>query len=253
MRADVTRARRDLEFAQATTERLWAEHKAYCETRDPADRILGPEESRLLREASEWQGKVYAAEHALFAAEHGAPGVVGSHGQYQWLSMVGRDITSLLSICPEIVFGKYLAVTRIDGGPLRLSEQEKSEGWRIAGKVFEGTSWSPPEYRDDWKVAYSPRITSIHGLPNETHDECCAGYDEWYVFEQQVAVEEIEAFVNWCGFRLYHPSLEWCVDRFWDQLLRINPESYVSDGTVFTVVTRNPVLFNRIVSGFSER
>jgi hypothetical protein len=205
-----------------------------------------------LREASEWVGKVYAAEHALFGAEHGTPGIVGSHEEYQWLTMVDRDITSLLSICPEVVLGKYLAVTRIDGGSLRLTEHEKAAGWWTAesGRVFQGTSWSPPEYQDDWKVGYSPQITSIHGLPNETHDECCAGYDEWYVFEHPVPVEEIEAFVNWVGFRLYDPEFQWCTDRLWSQIANIKPESYIADGAVLTIVTRNPALFSRIISGY---
>lgn len=168
--------------------------------------------------------------------------------------MVDRDITSLLSICPDVVLHRYLAVTRSDGGTLRLREQEKSEGWWMAeaGKIFQGTSWSPPEYQDDWRVAYSPRITSVHGLPNETHDECCAGHDEWYVFEQQVLAGEIEAFVNWAGFRLYDPGFQWCTDRFWNQMRRTQPESYIADGTVLTVVTRSPVLFNIIVAGLLE-
>ena len=252
MESEVERARQDLELTRATAERLWAEHSLYSKTLDPARGVVDPEELRRLREASEWQGRVYAAEHAVFIAEHGTPGIVGSHGQYQWLTMVDRDITSLLSICPEVVVGKYLAVTRIDGGSLRLTHEEKSAGWWTAedGKVFQGTSWSPPEYRDDWKIAYSPRITSIHGLPNETHDECCAGFDEWHVFEQQVPAGEMEAFVNWVGFRFYDPIYEWCTNRFWNQMLRIQPESYIADGTVFTVVTRNPVLFDRITSGF---
>ena len=147
-------------------------------------------------------------------------GIVGFHEQYQWLRMVDRDITSPLSICPDIVLGKYLAVTRIDGGPLCLTEQGRVEGWWTAevGRVFQATSWSPPEYRDDWKVAYSPLITSIDGLPNETHGECCAGYDEWYVSEHQMPAEEIETIVNWGGLRLYDPNFEWCTDRFWSQI-----------------------------------
>jgi len=56
--------------------------------------------------------------------------------------------------------------------------------------------------------------------------------------------------VNWCGFRLYDPTYQWCIDRFWNQIERIKPESYFADGTFFTVVTRNPVMFNRIVSGY---
>lgn len=252
MTDDLTQARETLAIAQLTAKRLRVELEAYWKTLDPARGVAGEEELRRMREASEWQSKVYAAEHALFRAEHGTPGVVGSHGEYQWLVMFDRDITSLLSICPEIVLGKYLAVTRIDSGSLRLTEQEKAEGWWTdeAGKVFEGTSWSPPQYRDDWRVAYSPPITSIDGLPNESHDECCAGYDEWYVFEQQPPVEEIESFVNWGGFRLYDPVFDWCADRLWNQIARVKPESYLADGTFLTIITRNSVLFDRILSGY---
>lgn len=166
--------------------------------------------------------------------------------------MVDRNITSLLTICPEIVLNKHLAVTSIDGGPLRITEQEKIDGWRTteAAKVFQGASWSKPEYRDDWMVAYSPQIASIDGLPNEAHDECCSSYGEWYVFENQPPVEDIECFVNWVGFRLYDPEFQWCTDRFWRQIEKIKPESYLAGGTVFTVVTRNSVLFSRIISGY---
>lgn len=235
------------------SERLWSEYREYVKSLDPARGVAGPEEMRRLEAASAATGKIYAAEHALFRAEHGTPGIVGAHGEYEWLTMVDRDITSLLRHCAEFVLDKYIAVTRIDGGSLRLTDQEKAEGWWAAesGRVFQGTSWSPPEYRDDWKVAYSPRITSVRGLPNETHDESCAGYDEWYVFEQPVAAGEIEAFVNWVGFRLYDPKFQWCADRFWNQMTRLAPESYVADGTIFTIVTRNPVLFQRVLSAFS--
>jgi hypothetical protein len=134
----VSQARRALEFAQDASERLWQEHTAYCKTLDPARGVATAEEVRRLREASEWQGKVYEAEHALFRTEHGTPGIIGSRGEYQWLTMFGRDITSLLIICPDIVLGKYIAATAIDSGPLRLTEQEKSEGrWTTnAGRFF---------------------------------------------------------------------------------------------------------------------
>ena len=235
------------------SERLWAEHREYAKTLDPARPFASPEELRSLKEASDWTHKIYVAEHALFKAEHGTPGIVGSYGQYQWLTMVDRDITSLLRHCDDVVLDKYIAVTRIDSGSMRLSDQEKREGLYTAdnGRVFQGSSWGPPEYREDWKVAYSPRITSIHGLPNETHAECCAGYDEWYIFGQPVPAEEIEAFVNWGGFRLYDPDFKWCTDRFWNQMICLAPESYIADGTVFTFATREPGLFASVLSAFS--
>ena len=188
-------------------------------------------------------------------AEHGTPGVVGSHAEYQWLSTEPGNITTLLRSCPDVVLGKYLAVTSIDSGTLRLTDQERADGWWTAdaGKVFRGTSGSPPEYRDDWKVAYSPRINSIEGLPNETHDECCAGFDEWYVFDQPVPASEMETFVNWGGFTLYDPRYKWCADRLWEQLARLAPESYIADGTTFTFATRNSAVFASVIAAFSKQ
>jgi hypothetical protein len=204
-----------------------------------------------MMEAGEWTRKIDDAEHALFTAEYGTPGIVGSHGKHQWLTMAECDISTLLSLCAGVVLGKYLAVTRIDGGTLRLTDQEKSEGWWTAdeAKVFQATSWGPPEYRDDWRVSYSPRLNSVHGLPDETRERCC--FNEWYVFEQPVNPGEIEAFVNWLGFRLHDPQYQWCADRLWDQMARLAPESYIAEGSAFTFATRNQALFASVLAAFS--
>jgi hypothetical protein len=253
VRHDVERLREELALARTMSERLWAEYREYTQTLDPARGVATPEELRRLRDASNCTRKSRAAEQALFMAENRTPGVVGSHGDYQWLSMVDCDISTLLRLCPDVVFGKYLAVTSTDSGPLRLSDQEKNDGWWTAqnGRFFRATSWSGPEYRDDWKIAYSPRRTSIYGLPNETHEECCAGFDEWYVFEQPPKATEMEVFVNWGGFRLYEPKYQEWADRLWDQLSRLAVESYIADGTVFTFATRNEGLFANVTGAFS--
>ena len=169
MEPDVARARQELELAREMSDRLCAEQRAYAETLDPARGVVSAEEFRLMTEASAWTRKIDAAEQALFMAEHGTPGIIGSQGEYQWLTSVDYDITGFLELCPDVVSGKYLAVTRRDGRSLHLTDQEQSDGWWTTdvAKVFQGTSWGPPEYRDDWKVANSPRLTSIHGLPNE--------------------------------------------------------------------------------------
>ena len=253
LESDAELARQHLELARAMSSRLWTEYRAFAETLDPARGVAGPEELRRLEEASEWTSKIYAAEHALFTAENGTPGIVDAHGEYQWLTMLECDISKLLRLCPDVVLNKYLAVTSIDSGTLQLTDQEKRDGWWTSeeAKVFRGSSWGHREDRDDWKVAYSPRLESIHGLPNETHSECCAGFDEWYVFERAVLAEQIEAFVNWSGFRLYDPEWKWCADRFWEQMARLAPESYIGDGTVFTFATRNANLFTEVLSAFS--
>jgi hypothetical protein len=232
--SEVERARENLQLARSTSDRLWEEYRAYKRPSDATQGVIGPEELRLLREASEWIDKRYAAEHALFAVEHGTPGVVGKEGEFQWLSMFDRNITDFLTHCPKSVLNKHLAITGIDGGTLRLTEQDKSEGWRTSAdaRVFKTFPGSDRQDGKDQLVAYSPRITSIHGLPNETHDECCEGHDEWYVFEQEAPLSDMEVFVNWEGFRLYDPEFKWWVDRLWLQMTHLDVESYISDGTV---------------------
>jgi hypothetical protein len=150
MPPDVERARGELEHAREMSERLWAEYRAYCETLNPQPAVATPEQLRRMQEASDWTGRIYAAEQALFVAENGGPGVVGSHGSYQWLSMYERDISELMRLCPEVVLGKYLAVTSIDSGALKLTDEEMNAGWRTAdeGRFYRAASWSGHEYRD---------------------------------------------------------------------------------------------------------
>jgi hypothetical protein len=81
---------------------------------------------------------------------------VGSHGSYEWL--VTDEDFDLLQLCPEIVLGKYVAVTSIDSGQLLPTDKETAEGWQ---------SWA--------KIAYSPKIENAQDVP---HD----GYDEWCIF-----------------------------------------------------------------------
>jgi hypothetical protein len=134
-----------------------------------------------------------------------------------------------------------------------LTDKDRAQGWSTPdnARVFGFRFSDALEYRDDWKVAYSPRITSIHGLPNEDRHGACPGFDEWYIFEQPPAPAEMEVFVNWVGFRLYEPVYQWCADRLWDQVARFSPESYLADGTVLTFATRNRELFDKAIAAMA--
>jgi hypothetical protein len=233
--------------------RLWAAYRAFAESLDPKRGVAGPEELRRLGKASEWTSKVYAAEHALFQAENGTPGIVGIRGEYRWLTMNECDISRLLELCPDVVLDRYLAITSVDSGVLRLTEQEKSKGWWTAdeARIFHRAPSGDRQGRADGKVAFSPRLISVGGLPNETHPGCCESFQEWYVFENPVPAIEMEVFVNWSGSRLYAPEWKWCADRLWEQLERLKPESYIADGTVFTFATRNAALFDKVLDSFS--
>ena len=81
---------------------------------------------------------------------------VGSQGLCEWL--VTNQPFDLLQICPEVVLGKYVAITSIDSGPLVPTDEEIAAGWESRGRI-----------------ACSPKVESVESLPR-------AGWDEWYIF-----------------------------------------------------------------------
>jgi hypothetical protein len=160
---------------------------------------------------------------------------VGFQDSYQWLVTDGKF--DLLELCPEIVLGKYVAVTSIDSGQLVPTDKEIAAGWQTRGKI-----------------AYSARIENAEELPRE-------GWDEWYIFTTptdlgtshlaenifEVPQEQghLSVVVNY-GFALHPPDRAKLADLFWPQMARIHPESYVADNDFLTFVTMNEALFARV-------
>jgi hypothetical protein len=169
----------------------------------------------------------------------------GSCGQYLWLTASDESIDSLLEACPLAVLNKYLAITSLDSGSVRLNDEEKLLGW---------------ESRNG--IAYSPKIQSTEKLPHEW-------YDEWYVFatppdlgklwegnnvfEAPLRREEVAAFVNFGGFSLHDTEMKPLADLFWMQLESICPESVILDGDFFNFVSRNRESFEAVRKAFCER
>ena len=158
---------------------------------------------------------------------------VGSEGSYDWL--VSDQQFNLLRLCPQIVLGKYVAITSIDSGEFVPTEKELAVGWQSRGKV-----------------AYSPQVRSVEEIPSD-------GWDEWYIFDRpvdlgtshlaenifEVAQEEghVSVFVNYC-FTLHPPErAAGLASLFWPQIERIRPESYVADNDYLTFVSANKDLF----------
>jgi hypothetical protein len=48
----------------------------------------------------------------------------GSHGLYEWLTTDDQRL-DLLGICPEIVLGKYIAITSIDSGTFLPTDERR--------------------------------------------------------------------------------------------------------------------------------
>ncbi len=171
---------------------------------------------------------------------------IGVQGGYQWLTTAEHDLDSLLTLCPAVALGKYLAVTSFDSGPLLLNEFEKNAEWNSRGEI-----------------AYSPRIQSLEMLPPR------GGFDEWYVFERSVdlghlgrgnifeaplAPGQVEVLVNFSeGFALHRPAKRDLTDLFWRQLAWIRPESYVADThNLLTFVTADTNLFSCVNQALRE-
>lgn len=170
--------------------------------------------------------------------------VTGIHGSYQWLATGQYGLGDFLARCQMALLGKYVAVTSLDSGPLRLSEEEKSIGWQCRNEI-----------------AYSPQVQLPDQLPH-------GGFDEWYifdspkelgqlwrgnVFETPRATGHIAAFVNFGDFAPHNPEVQALLSLFWDQLERIQPESYIADGNLFlTFASRDKQIFAVVCRALSD-
>ena len=160
---------------------------------------------------------------------------VGSQGLYEWL--VTDENFDLLQVCPEVALGKYVAISSIDSSEFVPTDEETANGWQSRGRI-----------------AYSPKIKNVEDVPHE-------GWDEWYIFDNpsdlgtshlaenifEVPQEQghVSVFVNY-GFALHPSERAGLVDLFWPQIVRLRPESYVSDNDYLTFVSMNRALFANV-------
>jgi hypothetical protein len=142
-----------------------------------------------------------------------------------------------LQLCPEVVLGKYVAITSINSSPLVPTDKETAAGWQSRGKI-----------------AYSPKVQSVEVLPR-------AGWDEWYIFDNPTDLGtshlgenvfempqergHVSVFVNYC-LALHRPEMEDLATLFWQQIAWIRPESYVADNDYLNFVSMNKTLFGSV-------
>lgn len=99
--------------------------------------------------------------------------VVGSHGAYQWLTSDQHYIDDIVRSCPEVLLGRYLAVTSTDSGdPKWWAENLLS--WECRGRI-----------------AYSPHLETTGAISYQTHGRGNAGFDEWYTFTTPTDLGEV--------------------------------------------------------------
>jgi hypothetical protein len=166
----------------------------------------------------------------------------GAVNGYEWLQ-ADHDLRKFLSLCPEAVAGKYLAITAVDSGSFIPSGVDVTRGWKNVGGI-----------------AYSPRLEGAADLPKGCCCLDCYGFDEWYLFGTlpelgnlcqgnffvtEVARENVFPFINsFLRLRPSDPRDQVITDLFWKQIEWMQPESYIADGLHCLIfATRDRALF----------
>ncbi len=172
--------------------------------------------------------------------------MAGSHGPYQWLTSDQENMNEILRQCPEIVLGRYAAITTYDSGDFRPTESDTAAGW---------------ESRNG--IAYSRQIRTPADLPECAKLEPAELYQEWYLFGAPVDLGTTSRgnvfvtqpgpgrtliFIGYTALVLHEPEMKELTDLFWMQLEALRPESYFGEGRDYlTFVTRNPDFFDSVL------
>ena len=158
---------------------------------------------------------------------------LGRSGNYQWLACHNDrvDFSAVLSSCPDVIGGKFVAITSFDSGPLTPSPEEELAGWTFDGRIM-----------------YSPRINESIEMPYEL-------YDEWLIFADETrTLPELEVFVNWGVFSLAAGEVDYSEHqaRLWEQLKRVGAESYMAEGDYFNFASSNGAVFDCVATAVHQ-
>ncbi len=160
----------------------------------------------------------------------------GAQGQYQWLDSPSHSLQELLKVCPDLVIGRSLAITSFE--ERSLTEKLEACAGRLEGSVL-----------------HIPTLSDVSALP-------LGGMSEWYTFAGEVPQSKLTCFVRHAWFTLgpaavarVQPENRWDLQRtvrlFWQELQRLQPESYVARGQRLILATRNQAHFTTILRAFS--
>jgi hypothetical protein len=168
---------------------------------------------------------------------------IGKTGNYHWVSFAKRYLVlpEIVTI-PSFVKGKYAVLTTFDGGPPFVYDQTEKMGWTKEGKIV-----------------WTSKI-------KDATDICKEGFEEMYVFDNKIPLPEIKVFVNYLYFALFDPEIvlranpTWdrrlfdgqlkLQELFWEQMDKIKPISFASDGDHFNLATQDERFFANLLAKF---
>ena len=158
----------------------------------------------------------------------------GQYDIYKWI-VSDQAIWQLHDLVPNFHIARRLCITAFDSGVIYATDVDLALGWTMHGDIM-----------------VSPLIDRNLDIPNDE-------YSEWYILDQPDALQsEFEVFVNYWNFTLMSieernstfdptwertlPGDEWLVEaqgRFWSQLLRIHPETFIASGRNTVIASSN--------------
>lgn len=171
------------------------------------------------------------------------PIATGRRDDYEWLATQQVLTLDVATFHPA----RHLCITSCDSLCIVPSEEELRVGWRLCGR----TMVSPP---------------LVHDL-----EIPCDQYDEWYIMRTPDFPQSgLEVFVNLGGFTLVVPGeihkisdatrdkhgqdyLGQLQERFWAQIERLQPESYIASGDNDIVVSRNRAFMEHVIDVAQRR
>jgi hypothetical protein len=167
----------------------------------------------------------------------------GENSGYYWL--VSTDtLDDVLRLCPDVVVGKYVAITSFDSGPLRLSDEEQAAGWTAQGGIayspkIQHVNMVPQEYFSELYIF--DRVTNL-GMLADPHDN---------IFERRIKQGQVHAFVNF-DFGLHDIDYADVAELFWQQIGWIKPQSYLAENDYLNFVTANQQTFKAVHTALLE-
>ncbi|MGA7462195.1 MAG: hypothetical protein WBW69_18330 [Candidatus Korobacteraceae bacterium] len=167
----------------------------------------------------------------------------GSKNGYQWLVSTDRR-RGVLGCCPDVVLGKYVAITSFDSGPLQLTEAQMIAGWVSRGEI-----------------AYSPEIRHVNTVPQAYFSEAYVfgaptnlgvlADPKKNIFQSEIQQGQVHAFVNF-DFGLHDPEYADLAHMFWQQLGWMKADSYLAENDYLIFVTANAKVFARVYEALCQ-
>lgn len=149
------------------------------------------------------------------------------HGQtrdYCWIESNGILLSELLSACPDVVEGQYVV------------RSYHNSAFLVPFGLPPGVAW------EKW---YQDGLIGIVASASEISGD---GYDEFFVYKD-CPDNDFFRVLKEDEVGLSGPLIceEANAAQFWERLIELGPESYISNGELFRFVTRNGALFEKFI------